>query len=639
MKSKTYIIKPVCMALILIFTSLFGIAVNAQEVQFSQIEFNAFEDLTIDTDNLTGFNTQNEAEDTLLEKYNSVKVKGSEKTVPIISWAIEENPASYDVKKPGKYTFIASLDSNFEMEFSDQTIIYPKINIIIKQAETPKITITKFSDFSNIQLNSTETDGFATLNEAKSSLLKKYSTVKVNGSQDELQISSWSFDEKVREYTPTKEGTYTFIASIADSEKYDTSKLNISLPKIKIVVTAPKGNAKITVRNDNNEKISDADIIISNQDNSYYGATDKFGECIINNIKFGSYKVIIACNNKSFTQNVIINNQNTVNIKCIIETEKAITTTETTSATTTTKTETEKTTTTKKPAETTSAIDYVQELTNNKNEPIEITTLESSNGLMVGISIDKLSDAQQAEIRNMSADEIYSEIQKAVDAVSTVNFIETTDDAKQELANETKGEYVRTIPVNFTLHAKFAFPVKVSITAGKGIYPVGNDYSLYYYNPETKQLEETGKASVDENGIVTFVISHCSDYFILDKKIAANNSSESINTTISETSVFSAETKADIEGTPILQPNAVNSDVAVNNEKAVMAQMKNETVTTPAETTQATTTQITDTKESARKAFGKKLIIFGFVLTISCSWLLSKRNKVKRLHNDIDDED
>jgi len=233
------------MALILIFTSLFGIAVNAQEVQFSQIEFNAFEDLTIDTDNLTGFNTQNEAEDTLLKKYNSVKVKGSEKTVPIISWAIEENPASYDVKKPGKYTFIASLDSDFEMEFSDQTIIYPKINIIIKQAETPKITITKFSDFSNIQLNSTETDGFATLNEAKSSLLKKYSTVKVNGSQDELQISSWSFDEKGREYTPTKEGTYTFIASIADSEKYDTSKLNISLPKIKIVVTAPKGNAKI----------------------------------------------------------------------------------------------------------------------------------------------------------------------------------------------------------------------------------------------------------------------------------------------------------------------------------------------------------------------------------------------------------
>ena len=49
-------------------------------------------------------------------------------------------------------------------------------------------------------------------------------------------------------------------------------------------------------------------------------------------------------------------------------------------------------------------------------------------------------------------------------------------------------------------------------------------YKLYYYNPTTKQVEDCGDVMVDANGLATFTVSHCSDYFISSNVITAASS-------------------------------------------------------------------------------------------------------------------
>ena len=114
----------------------------------------------------------------------------------------------------------------------------------------------------------------------------------------------------------------------------------------------------------------------------------------------------------------------------------------------------------------------------------------------------------------------------------------------------------KILPINFTAHVEFAFPVEVSIQLDKDKYPAGT-YRLYYYNPVTKQVEDCGDVMVDANGLATFTISHCSDYFITSKAIS--NLSE-INNLVVVTAPKPAPV-APKAVTTVTNPKTSNSDI------------------------------------------------------------------------------
>ena len=136
------------------------------------------------------------------------------------------------------------------------------------------------------------------------------------------------------------------------------------------------------------------------------------------------------------------------------------------------------------------------------------------------VVLSKLTDAQKSALNNMTVEQLEAEIKKTTDAISTVNMTKISDKAKAKITEVQKSLPVdaKIMPINFTAHAEFAFPVEVSISVDKTTYPSGT-YYLYYYNEETGKVEDCGTVIVDANGVATFTISHCSDYFISSKTV------------------------------------------------------------------------------------------------------------------------
>ena len=124
------------------------------------------------------------------------------------------------------------------------------------------------------------------------------------------------------------------------------------------------------------------------------------------------------------------------------------------------------------------------------------------------VVLSKLTDAQKEALKNMTDDEIEAEIEKATSAIGTLNTTNVSDDAKAKLEEIKKslpaGEKI--LAINFTQHATFAFPVQVTIQLDKDLYPEGT-YHLYFYNPETKALEDCGSVEVDSTGLAVFSVS------------------------------------------------------------------------------------------------------------------------------------
>jgi LPXTG-motif cell wall-anchored protein len=155
-------------------------------------------------------------------------------------------------------------------------------------------------------------------------------------------------------------------------------------------------------------------------------------------------------------------------------------------------------------------------------KPIEIA--KTSNAEFKEIKaeavLSKATDKQKEALKSMTAEQIQTEIKKAADAISTVNTTKISEKAKEkiEAVKKTLPADAKIMPINFTVHATFAFPVEVTIPVDKADYPDGA-YYLYYYNEETGKLEDCGEATVDASGIATFTISHCSDYFISSKTV------------------------------------------------------------------------------------------------------------------------
>lgn len=165
---------------------------------------------------------------------------------------------------------------------------------------------------------------------------------------------------------------------------------------------------------------------------------------------------------------------------------------------------------------------------------IEIPANTEFKEIKAEIVIADATDKQKEALKNMTDEQIQAEIKKATDAISTVNTTGLTAEAKAKIAEIQKSLPAGTkiMPINFTVHADFAFPVEVSITVDKASYPAGT-YYLYYYNESTGKVEDCGIVTVDANGTATFTISHCSDYFISSKTVdvASVNAVKTANTT------------------------------------------------------------------------------------------------------------
>ena len=154
--------------------------------------------------------------------------------------------------------------------------------------------------------------------------------------------------------------------------------------------------------------------------------------------------------------------------------------------------------------------------------PLEIAKTSNSEfkNIKADAVLSKATDAQKEALKNMTTEQIQAEIKKATDAISTVNTTKISAKAKEKLEEikKTLPTDAKIMPINFTEHATFAFPVQVTIPVDKATYPAGT-YHLYYYNEETDKLEDCGTVTVDANGMATFTISHCSDYFISSKVV------------------------------------------------------------------------------------------------------------------------
>ncbi len=163
--------------------------------------------------------------------------------------------------------------------------------------------------------------------------------------------------------------------------------------------------------------------------------------------------------------------------------------------------------------------------------PIEIakTSNNEFNEIKAEILLSKATDEQIEALKKMTDEQIQAEIKKVTDAISTVNTTKLSPKAKEKIA-EIKNSLtsdVRILPINFTVHAQFAFPVQVTIKVDKALFPAGT-YYLYFFNEQTGEIEECGTVIIDSNGNATFTITHCSDYFITSRAldVASVNSKE-----------------------------------------------------------------------------------------------------------------
>lgn len=90
----------------------------------------------------------------------------------------------------------------------------------------------------------------------------------------------------------------------------------------------------------------------------------------------------------------------------------------------------------------------------------------------------------------------------------------------KELAKDNK-----TVNLTLAYDGDFGFKAKLSLKLDEN--SIGQYANLFYYNPNTKNLEYSCASKIDENGNVEFTFTHASDYTIVisdsDMKITENN--------------------------------------------------------------------------------------------------------------------
>ena len=180
---------------------------------------------------------------------------------------------------------------------------------------------------------------------------------------------------------------------------------------------------------------------------------------------------------------------------------------------------------------------------NSDNEgETKITSIQTSytDGAQATVSSDVLNSLKDAEVSlevskkasdgtieytwSFDADSL-----KETDVTSGVNTkLEVFEDAEgyedQKVVDELTDPDATKCVVAFAHDGKLPKNTKVTIAVGDQ-YADGTTVYYYHINKETNILEPIDSVVV-ENGMVTLVLSHCSDYVICDKKVCKHEKTE-----------------------------------------------------------------------------------------------------------------
>lgn len=143
-----------------------------------------------------------------------------------------------------------------------------------------------------------------------------------------------------------------------------------------------------------------------------------------------------------------------------------------------------------------------------KNESVKITKTENSKYITYNVidyernltySWDFIKDKDKSIKENILMD---VNLRLNID---TINSEDTKEIEKRVEQNK--------LIVSFDHHGNLPLNAKVKVNV-EDKFKNNEDLYLYYYNPESKEIEFIEKDIMVKDGYATFEISHCSDYFL-----------------------------------------------------------------------------------------------------------------------------
>ncbi len=468
----------------------------SDEEKISDFELEKLSDISISIAKIKGFETKEEAEKSILEKYSKIKIKGTDDFLEISGWQLSGD--EYSTLKPGNYEFSAIFSQSLKYDVSNCLL---KVRLIIFNE---KKKITNFSEFKKITFDEISPAGWESKTDAEKTLLSFYKSISVNWGEGTVPIIAWNLSGG--NYDSSRNGSYFFVPVLGNSNDYDTQNLDISPPAIEIVFNIPYGYASIHLYDYDGNDMANTAIKLENSNYSLYAESDDNGNKIFY-APAGEYEISVYYNGEKITKSIFISKEKTTYLKIKLGTDSK-----------------GKTSTTKAKSETTSAKTTTQTSFAESSESlwqndggISCET-HTSNGFNIKV------ETNAAYLSGFSKNIAEDEFKDILKTVSSINFSKTSKKAKSAAEKVFSGLEANILPINFSAHKDFAFPVKISVFLGNGIYPKG-EYFLYYYNTQTNEFEDNGTAYFDENGFLCFEISHCSDYFVSDKEIPSGAAS------------------------------------------------------------------------------------------------------------------
>ena len=462
--------------------------------------FDPLEALEVCPDKDEGFDTLEQAQAALLARYSSVYADGGVQEVKISGWNLSEG-AVYNAEQDGEFLFIGQLA---EPERYDTSLCPEPPTLRLKIQQDLKLQIYFFNTIQPIYSTAVNPYGYRTEQEALNTLNSVLISAKVNGLAEGVGIYAWRrADEKT--YNPYTAGEYTFVAETMFSEKYNVEDLVCDPPTVKVIFTLPKSYVSVWVTDENGSAMRSAEVSLENALNSYAGTTQRSGNCILYDVRPGTYTALLKIQGMEFTRPLSVREgySSVLDWQVSLKEERAVVSPVQT-----------RIEVTSPPADRT--LELAEALLKSMTSSSGTVELydDISGGKGLRIESVPLQEDQKEALLNMGAESLAGEVRRIVDSVTAVTVNGTSENVRRKVEGAVGNPAALILPVHFPDHAQFAFPVKVTVQGVSDLsLPVGEGY-LYYYNASTGQPEYAGTAWTDGAGTLIFTISHCSDYFI-----------------------------------------------------------------------------------------------------------------------------
>lgn len=463
------------------------------------------------------------AQAALLKKHSEVYVNGGEFSVQIGAWMLAEGTV-WDSTQAGKFVFYGELAE--PDAYSVESDGWAKL--CVRFTKTEKAKIDSFGNFSALSISSANPYGYRTEAEAVKTLTSLYTSVKVNGTNDIVPVLGWS-RTGTSAYSTDEGESYTFTAKLGQSEKYDTENLSCALPTLRLTFCAPDSYVSVQLTDENDEPVKMAIVGLYNDEVFHYAFTYFTGKCVFYNVPSGTYTMAMVHGEKECSRTVTVRSGYSSLLTWKIssgevsyaggDTEPA----ETTSAQSKTAAKTAATTTEPSELELL-AQRLLNALASGNPSSVTLFSFEKED-MRFSLYPGEMTAQQRASVQSMTVKELAEEIKKAIDALVRMKFSGSTVKARNAVLKASADTDTLILPVHFSRHAQFAFPITVSVDTGEDLgFEKGNCY-LYYYNADSGVLEDSGTASSNGKGGFTFTLSHCSDYFLLNIPVGKTTAS------------------------------------------------------------------------------------------------------------------